>query len=73
VLHTGRTIRAALNELWDFGRPKSVRLAVLADRGGRELPIAPDYAGAFVEIDPEEELVLTNEAGRLRLAAVRRP
>ena len=73
VLHTGRTIRAALNELWDFGRPRSVRLAVLADRGGRELPIAPDYAGAFVDIDPEEELVLANEGGKLRLAAVRRP
>jgi pyrimidine operon attenuation protein/uracil phosphoribosyltransferase len=73
VLHTGRTIRAALNELWDFGRPRSVRLAVLADRGGRELPIAPDYTGAFVEIHPEEELVLANEGGRLRLAAVRRP
>ncbi len=73
VLHTGRTIRAALNELWDFGRPKSVRLAVLADRGGRELPIAPDFTGAFVEMDPAEELVLANEGGKLRLAAVRRP
>jgi len=73
VLHTGRTIRAALNELWDFGRPKSVRLAILADRGGRELPIAPDYAGTFVDLDPGEELVLTNETGKLRLAAVRRP
>ena len=73
VLHTGRTIRAAINELWDFGRPRSVRLAVLADRGGRQLPIAPDFTGAFVEMDPGEELVLTNEGGRLRLAAVRRP
>ena len=73
VLHTGRTIRAALNELWDFGRPKSVRLAVLADRGGRQLPIAPDFTGAFVEMDPAEELVLANENGKLRLAAVRRP
>jgi pyrimidine operon attenuation protein/uracil phosphoribosyltransferase len=73
VLHTGRTVRAALNELWDFGRPKSVRLAVLADRGGRDLPIAPDFTGAFVEMDPEEELVLTNEGEKLRLAAVRRP
>ncbi len=73
VLHTGRTIRAALNELWDFGRPRSVRLAVLADRGGRELPIAPDFTGAIVDIGPGEELVLTNEGGKLRLAAVRRP
>lgn len=73
VLHTGRTIRAAVNELWDFGRPRSVRLAVLADRGGRQLPIAPDFTGAFVEMDSGEELVLTNEGGKLRLAAVRRP
>lgn len=73
VLHTGRTIRAALNELWDYGRPARVRLAVLADRGGRELPVAPDFTGAFVEVEPGEELVLTNENERLRLAAVRRP
>jgi pyrimidine operon attenuation protein/uracil phosphoribosyltransferase len=73
VLHTGRTIRAALNELWDFGRPARVRLAVLADRGGRELPVAPDFAGARLELDPGEALVLTNEGGKLRLAAVRRP
>jgi pyrimidine operon attenuation protein/uracil phosphoribosyltransferase len=73
VLHTGRTIRAALNELYDFGRPRSVRLAVLADRGGRELPIAPDFTGAFVEMEAAEELVLTNESGKLRLAAVKRP
>ena len=50
VLHTGRTIRAALNELFDFGRPRAVRLAVLADRGGRELPVAPDFIGAQVEV-----------------------
>ena len=72
VLHTGRTVRAALNEIWDFGRPRSVRLAVLADRGGRELPIAPDFAGAFVEMDPADELVLTNDGGKLHLAAERR-
>lgn len=71
VLHTGRTIRAALNELWDFGRPKSVRLAVLADRGGRELPIAADFTGAVVEVAPNESLVLTDEGGKLRLAAVK--
>jgi pyrimidine operon attenuation protein/uracil phosphoribosyltransferase len=73
VLHTGRTIRAALNELWDYGRPARVRLAVLADRGGRELPVAPDFTGAFVEVEAGEELVLTRENERLRLAAVRRP
>lgn len=73
VLHTGRTIRAALNELFDFGRPKAVRLAILADRGGRELPVAPDFCGARVEVAREEELVLSNDSGRLRFAALRRP
>ncbi len=73
ILHTGRTIRAALNELFDFGRPRAVRLAVLADRGGRELPIAPDFLGAPVDVGPDEDLVLSNENGRLRLAAVKRP
>ena len=46
VLYTGRTIRAAINELYDFGRPASVALAVLVDRGGRELPIAAACAAA---------------------------
>lgn len=73
VLHTGRTIRAALNELFDFGRPRAVRLAMLADRGGRELPVCPDFLGAKVEVGADEELVLSNENGRLRLAAVKRP
>lgn len=73
VLFTGRTIRAALNELFDFGRPRAVRLAVLADRGGRELPIAADFLGARVEVAANEELVLSNEGGKLRLAAIRRP
>jgi pyrimidine operon attenuation protein/uracil phosphoribosyltransferase len=48
VLFTGRTVRAALNALTDFGRPKVIRLAVLADRGGRELPIRADYVGVDV-------------------------
>lgn len=73
VLHTGRTVRAALNELYDFGRPKAVRLAVLADRGGRELPFAADFIGASVALTPGEELVLSNDNGKLRLAAVKRP
>jgi pyrimidine operon attenuation protein/uracil phosphoribosyltransferase len=73
VLHTGRTIRAALNELFDFGRPRAVRLAVLADRGGRELPMAADFIGAEVPVSEGEELVLSNENGKLRLSAVRRP
>ena len=73
VLHTGRTVRAALNELFDFGRPSVVRLAVLADRGGRELPVSADFMGARVEVAAGEELVLSNENGRLRFAAVKRP
>lgn len=73
VLHTGRTIRAALNELFDFGRPRAVRLAVLADRDGRELPVAPDFLGAKVDVGPDEDLVLSNDNGKLRLAAVKRP
>ena len=72
VLHTGRTIRAALNELFDFGRPRAVRLAVLADRGGRQLPVSADFLGARVEVAGDEELVLSNENGRLRFAAVKR-
>ena len=73
VLHTGRTIRAALNELFDFGRPRAVRLAVLADRGGRELPVCADFLGARVDVAREEDLVLSNENGKLRFAAVKRP
>ena len=73
ILHTGRTIRAALNELFDFGRPKAVRLAVMAERGSRELPIAPDYLGARIDVRADEDLVLSNENARLRLAMVTRP
>ena len=72
VLHTGRTVRAALNELFDFGRPAAVRLAVLADRGGRELPVAADFLGATVQVGDDEHLVLSNESGKLRFAAVRK-
>ena len=72
VLHTGRTLRAALNELFDFGRPRAVRLAVLADRGGREIPIGADFVGAKVEVAADETLVLSNENGRLGFAATRR-
>src|ERR1041385_675874 len=52
VLHTGRTIRAALDELAEFGRPRRILLAVLVDRGGRELPIQPDIAGLTVAVPP---------------------
>ena len=74
VLFTGRTIRAALDELADFGRPARIGLAVLVDRGGRELPIQPDVVGTHVEaphgarvdvllkeLDGRDEVVLTDE------------
>ena len=62
VLYTGRTIRAVLNELYDYGRPACVRLAVLVDRGGRQLPIAADYAAAKVALPATQKLALTREA-----------
>ncbi len=61
VLATGRTIRAAVNELFDYGRPARVALAVLVDRGGRELPAAADIAAAHVELPPGTTLVLSFE------------
>jgi pyrimidine operon attenuation protein/uracil phosphoribosyltransferase len=62
VLHTGRTVRAALDELADFGRPRRIALAVLIDRGGRELPIQPDVIGKSVAIGPGQRVdVLVNE------------
>src|SRR5690348_6036712 len=56
VLYTGRTVRAALDELADFGRPKRIALAVLIDRGGRELPIQPDIVGKTVSVGPSERV-----------------
>jgi len=65
VLYTGRTIRAAINELYDFGRPASVALAVLVDRGGRELPIEATFAAAKIALPPSQRLSLArDEAGR---------
>lgn len=62
VLYTGRTIRAVLNELFDYGRPASVRLAVLVDRGGRELPIRADLCAAELLIPPPQLLLLARDA-----------
>jgi len=65
VLYTGRTTRAVINELFDFGRPASVTLAVLVDRGGRELPIHPAYSAARITLPRDQKLSLTrDEAGR---------
>jgi pyrimidine operon attenuation protein/uracil phosphoribosyltransferase len=63
VLYTGRTIRAVLNELFDYGRPASVKLAVLVDRGGRELPVQADVAAARVSLPPTQSLALARDAG----------
>ena len=56
VLYTGRTVRAALDELADFGRPARIALAVLIDRGGRELPIHPDIVGKKVDVAPTDRV-----------------
>ena len=65
VLYTGRTTRAVINELFDFGRPASVTLAVLVDRGGRELPIHPAYSAARITLPAERRLSLArDDAGR---------
>lgn len=79
VLYTGRTIRSAMDALIDFGRPKAIKLAVLIDRGGRELPIQPDIVGSryaaessevvhvkFREIDGEEGIELIEHNARIK-------
>jgi pyrimidine operon attenuation protein/uracil phosphoribosyltransferase len=62
VLYTGRTIRAVLNELFDYGRPASVQLAVLVDRGGRELPVQADFAAARIALPADQLLALAKAA-----------
>ncbi len=64
VLYTGRTIRAVLNELFDYGRPARVRLAVLVDRGGRQLPVSADFAAVRVSLPAEQSIALAkSDAG----------
>ena len=64
VLYTGRTLRAVINELFDYGRPASVKLAVLVDRGGRELPVQADFAAARVALAADQSLALArSDAG----------
>ena len=72
VLYTGRTVRAALNELFDYGRPAAVRLAVLVDRGARELPFAPDAVGITTAIAADRRIKLTGPEP-LRLVLEQRP
>jgi pyrimidine operon attenuation protein / uracil phosphoribosyltransferase len=67
VLYTGRTIRAAMNELFDYGRPASIKLACLVDRGGRELPVSADFVGATLTLSKDEELVLKQSNTLLQL------
>ena len=67
VLYTGRTIRAAMNELFDYGRPARIRLASLVDRGGRELPIAAQFVGATIDVKQSVELK-RDAQGHLSLA-----
>ncbi len=69
VLYTGRTVRAAMNELFDYGRPQSISLVVLADRGGRQLPICAQHCGARLELAPGMRLRLKRgDDGKLGLA-----
>ncbi len=68
VLQTGRTTRAAINVLFDYGRPACIRLAALADRGGRELPVAADFVGVHATLEANESLCLQrDETGQLSL------
>ena len=68
IFYTGRTTRAAMNELFDYGRPASITLAVLINRGGAELPIAPNIVGAEVLLKPHESLQLSQDTkGKLHL------
>jgi pyrimidine operon attenuation protein/uracil phosphoribosyltransferase len=66
VLYTGRSVRAAINELFDYGRPARIELAVLVDRGGRELPVEATYYGARLAVARDLSIVLAKEGDRLR-------
>ncbi len=69
VLYTGRTVRGAMNELFDYGRPAGIKLAVLVDRGGRELPIAADFCAATLEVPADASLHLDrSDKGKLSLS-----
>ena len=73
VVGTGRTVRAALNEIFDFGRPARVTLAALVDRGGRELPFAPEIVGARLEVGADEHVDYDAAAGTVAVRAARAP
>lgn len=68
VLYTGRTIRGAMNELFDYGRPARITLAVLIDRGGREMPVEAQIVGARLDLPPHQHIaLLRDEAGMFQL------
>jgi len=71
VLHTGRTVRAALNEIFDYGRPASVLLVTLIDRPGHELPIRADIVGQFIDLKPQQHIKLTGpEPLKIEVASI---
>jgi pyrimidine operon attenuation protein/uracil phosphoribosyltransferase len=73
VLYTGRTVRAAMNELFDYGRPARIELAVLIDRGGRELPVAASIVGRTIEVPADVSVVLArNDGGKFTLTLEQR-
>jgi pyrimidine operon attenuation protein/uracil phosphoribosyltransferase len=69
VIYTGRTIRAAMDAIMDYGRPRTVQLAALVDRGGRQLPIQPDYVGMQTAVRDDEKIqvLLVENGGRDRV------
>ncbi len=67
VLYTGRTIRGAMNEIFDYGRPASIQLAVLIDRGGRQLPVAASLCAARVEVPDNITINLSRDGGRFAI------
>ncbi len=72
VLYTGRTIRAAMNELFDYGRPASITLAVLIDRGNRELPVEAQVVGFKQVMEPDSYFKLSNDNNKLDLSIINR-
>jgi len=71
VVFTGRTVRAAIDALMDYGRPRRIELAALVDRGGRELPVQPDYVVLTTQVGPDDRIDVLDEPGGIR--AVVRP
>jgi pyrimidine operon attenuation protein/uracil phosphoribosyltransferase len=68
VLYTGRTIRGAMNELFDYGRPAKITLAVLIDRGGREMPVEAQIVGTHFKLEADQSLeLLRDDSGKFSL------